>query len=187
MNKDILSRCDKPSTVVICLPASRCAFCTHDLVALPSMMTVQVPHAPSLQPSLTDFRRKSFLKISINLRSGSTAISFPLTQSLHNSIGLPHFLHNPYAMLRMYNVIVWDNAFPWQPLPISHRPCKFILSCNHIPSKPYHSNMAIDCHAFIRRIAARRAEIFLCKGPLLPWIDKHDVCIATWKKAAFFG
>ena len=51
-----------PSVVIICLPPSLSVRCTQAFIARPSIITVHVPHAPSLQPSFTEVSRSSSLR-----------------------------------------------------------------------------------------------------------------------------
>src|SRR5260370_14959137 len=48
-----------PSIVAICLPAQSPTCVVQDLVALPSIVTVQAPHRPSPQPYLLPLRSRS--------------------------------------------------------------------------------------------------------------------------------
>ena len=58
------------------------------LVALPSMRTVQVPQAPSLQPSFTEVRRSSSRRKRMSFRFSSTVTLWPLTVKVDMTLPL---------------------------------------------------------------------------------------------------
>jgi imidazolonepropionase len=66
--------CSKPSIVIISLPWICEAKTKQELTAFLSIITVQVPHSPSPQPSFVPVKSNSSLKISNNLNLGSTSI-----------------------------------------------------------------------------------------------------------------
>ena len=68
-----------PSVVMIFLPTASFVVSTQDFTALPSTMIVHVPHAPSLQPSLTECRCRSSRRYRSSGFSSSVLLMIPFT------------------------------------------------------------------------------------------------------------
>ena len=66
---------DKPSVVSIFLPSASTASIRQEVTVLPFIITAQVPHFPTLQPSLVPPNFSSERRTSINVCQGSTANS----------------------------------------------------------------------------------------------------------------